>query len=276
VEAGELGLDPADALPAARLVAFGLGRVVADDEALRGVAVADVDFLDAQGVADLAVAAGARQRLLGLGHPGAQLHAGDVVPAGRAQVTQVALAREAGVDDVDRPAEPPAGQIVLDLLDDRLVVGVARPHPAADRDPLPGDREADHDLGQVGAVVLEGGITLHHVRSRLPAEVRIVAAAHPFAGRVLRARHVYRRYGRLWLVVVLADGGVASVAVEDTDVLSVEPVVAAPADGTVLSREGARRLIGLIDAVRRRTVVEDDGPRDRGGDGWAREPRAAR
>jgi hypothetical protein len=48
---------------------------------------------------------------------------------------------------------------------------------------------------------------------------------------------VYRRYGRLWLVVVLGDGGVASVAVDDTDVLSAEPVVAAAAGDTLLSVE---------------------------------------
>ena len=62
LEPGELGLDPGDPLLAARLVAFGRGGVVADDEALRCVAVADVDFLDAQVLADGAVAARARQR----------------------------------------------------------------------------------------------------------------------------------------------------------------------------------------------------------------------
>ncbi len=72
--------------------------------------------------------------------------------------------------------------------------------------------------------------------SRL-APVHVVAAEHPLAGQPLRARHVYRRYGRLWLVVVLGDGGVASVAVDDTDVLSAEPVVAAAAGDTLLSVE---------------------------------------
>jgi hypothetical protein len=86
--------------------------------------------------------------------------------------------------------------------------------------------------------------------------VRLVAAGHPLAGRVVRARHVYRRYGRLWLVVVLPDGGVASVAVEDTDVLAAEPVVAVAVGGTTLSIEGARRLIGLVGACMRRIAVE--------------------
>jgi hypothetical protein len=86
--------------------------------------------------------------------------------------------------------------------------------------------------------------------------VRLVAAEHPLAGRVVRARHVYRRYGRLWLVVVLPDGGVASVAVEDTDVLAAEPVVAVAAGSTTLSIEGARHLIGLVSAGMRRIAVE--------------------
>jgi hypothetical protein len=89
-----------------------------------------------------------------LRHPGAQLHPGDVVAAGRAQRAQVRLAREPGVHNVDRAAEPPAEQVTLDLLDDRLVVGVSRPHPDAHWDPLAGDRKSDHDLGQIGAVVL--------------------------------------------------------------------------------------------------------------------------
>ena len=82
-------------------------------------------------------------------------------------MAQVLLAGEAGVDDVDRPAEPPAVQVVLDLLDDRLVVGVAGPDPAAHRDPLPGDREADHDLRQVGTVIL--GVTQSPQRPFIPA-----------------------------------------------------------------------------------------------------------
>ncbi len=62
LDAGELGLRGARSLLAAGVVAFGLGGVVADDEALGGVAVADADFLDAQVVADGPVAARAGQR----------------------------------------------------------------------------------------------------------------------------------------------------------------------------------------------------------------------
>jgi len=108
--------------------------------------------------------------------------------------------------------------------------------------------QGEPDLAQVVPLLLEVGITLHHVRRRLPTEVRVAAPDHPLAGRVLRARHVYRRYGRLWLVLVLPDGGVSSVDVLDTDVLEAEPVVRAASGTSTLSSEGARRLIGLLEA----------------------------
>jgi hypothetical protein len=93
--------------------------------------------------------------------------------------------------------------------------------------------------------------------------VRILAEPHPLAGQLLRARHVYRRYGRIWLVVVLADGWVCSVPVEDTDVLAAAPVVSVPVGSTVLSIDGARRLLELIDALGRRGSTGDgqDGAR---------------
>ena len=50
-EALELGRDPFDPFLAARLVALGLGGVVADDVALGRVTVADANFLDAEVVA---------------------------------------------------------------------------------------------------------------------------------------------------------------------------------------------------------------------------------
>ncbi len=76
------------------------------------------------------------------------------MPAGALQVVQVVLGGEAAVDHGDHPSQAPVPHAVLDLGQDRLVVGVARPAPAAHRDPLPGDREPDHDLWQVGPVVL--------------------------------------------------------------------------------------------------------------------------
>src|ERR1700736_6846585 len=99
------------------------------------------------------------------------------------------------------------------------------------------------------------GFTLHDVGHRLPAVVRVVAGDHPLSGRALRARRAYRRCGRLWLVVELPDGGETSVEVGDTDVLGAGPAVTVR-DGTALSGEGARRLLGLLDACMARGAVE--------------------
>ncbi|MBV9944553.1 MAG: hypothetical protein JO262_20685 [Solirubrobacterales bacterium] len=55
--------------------------------------------------------------------------------------------------------------------------------------------------------------------------VRVVAGDHPLSDRALRARRVYRRYGRVWLVVDLPDGGETSVEVGDTDMLGAELAV---------------------------------------------------
>ncbi len=88
----------------------------------------------------------------------------------------------------------------------------------------------------------------------------MVVPAHPLTGRVLRARHVYRRYGRLWLVLVLPDGGVTSVPVEHTDVLAIEPVVVPRVGETVVSIDGARRLLGLLAALVERAAQDAAGP----------------
>jgi hypothetical protein len=87
--------------------------------------------------------------------------------------------------------------------------------------------------------------------------VRVLAADHPLAGRALRARHVYRRYGRRWLVLELPDAGVTSVEVEDTDVLEAEPVVNARSGVSTLSSEGVRRLIGLLEAGKARIATDE-------------------
>ena len=99
------------------------------------------------------------------------------------------------------------------------------------------------------------GFTLHHFALRLPAVVRVVAGDHPLSGRALRARRAYRRYGRLWLVVELPDGGESSVEIGDTDVLGAGPAVTVR-DGTTLSGEGARRLLGLLEACMARGAVD--------------------
>ena len=86
--------------------------------------------------------------------------------------------------------------------------------------------------------------------------MRVLAAEHPLAGRALRARRVYRRYGRRWLVLELPDGGVTSVEVTDTDVLAAEPVVRAAVEGSTLSRVGARQLLGLLAACMARSATD--------------------
>ena len=151
----ELGFEPADRLLALRALAFGLGGVVADDEALGRVALPDVDLLDAEVVAHGLVAALARQR--GSARPGcrrASARRRSSARPPRRQVAQVLITGEAAVDDRHDPPEPPAPQVVLDLRDDRHVIGVPGPAPHPHRDPLPRDGQADHDLRQVGPVIL--------------------------------------------------------------------------------------------------------------------------
>ena len=89
----------------------------------------------------------------------------------------------------------------------------------------------------------------------------MIAVDHPLRGRALRARRVYRQWGRLWLVLELPDGGVVSVEVGHTDVLEAGPVVTAPSGTTVLSSEGARGLLGLLDACLGRLAAGADGDR---------------
>jgi hypothetical protein len=103
---------------------------------------------------------------------------------------------------------------------------------------------------------LEARFTLHHVRRRLPARVRVVAPEHPLTGQALRARHVYRRFGRRWLVLELGDGGAVSVPVEDTDVLDAAPVVTARGGTTTLSSAGVRRLLGLLEVYMERIALD--------------------
>lgn len=91
------------------------------------------------------------------------------------------------------------------------------------------------------------GLTLHHVRRRLPADVRVTDPTHALAGQVLRARHVYRRYGQIFVVVVLADNSVTSVPVESTDVIDVPPREPVRTGTTVLSLAGVRRLLSVLE-----------------------------
>ena len=84
--------------------------------------------------------------------------------------------------------------------------------------------------------------------------VRVFAGDHPLSGQALRARRVYRQWGRLWLVLELPDRGVVSVEAGDTDVLEAEPVVTAPSGMSTLSTEGARRLLELLRACMERSA----------------------
>ncbi len=72
---------------------------------------------------------------------------------------------------------------------------------------------------------------------------------------------MYRQWGQLWLVLELPDGGVVSVEVGHTDVVEAAPAVTAPGGTTVLSSDGARRLVGLLDACLGRLAADADGER---------------
>src|SRR5439155_11310780 len=95
----ELGLQPLDRLVALGALAVGLGGVVADDEALGRVALADADLLDAQVVAHGLIAPLARERGLRVRAAVAHALAGDPVPARAGEVAQVLIGGEAAVDD---------------------------------------------------------------------------------------------------------------------------------------------------------------------------------
>ena len=159
----QLGLDPLERGVALRVVAFGFERVVAHDPPLPGVVV-EADLLDPQVVAHGLVATLARQRRLGVGGAVAHLLPGDPMPAGATQVVEVLVGGEPAIDDGDDPAEPPPTQTVFHLGQDRVVVGVARPHPTANRDPLTRDGEADHDLREVRTGVLRLAVPAELVR----------------------------------------------------------------------------------------------------------------
>ena len=59
----------------------------------------------------------------------------------------------------------------------------------------------------------------------------------------------------------LPDGGVVSVEVEDTDVVDAEPAVTVPSGTSTLTVEGARRLLGLLEACMARSATDAGGGR---------------
>jgi len=94
----------------------------------------------------------------------------------------------------------------------------------------------------------------------------VVAPGHALTGQELRARHVYRRFGRRWLVLELSDGGVVSVDVEDTDVLDAAPAVTVSSGTTTLSSAGARRLVGLLELYTERIALDGGAGQCAGGE----------
>jgi hypothetical protein len=137
-----------------RGVPLGLLGVAADDEAVAHGALVDDDLLDLEVAGHRAIPTLPGQGRLGLGALAPELLAQDVVVAAALEVAAVLGRVEAAVGDPHDPPQPPGPQVLLDLPDERLIVGVAGPRPHADGDAGPGDREADDDLGQVGPVIL--------------------------------------------------------------------------------------------------------------------------
>ncbi|CAB4604964.1 unannotated protein [freshwater metagenome] len=173
-DAFELGLDPLERSVALRGVAFGFERVVAHDPPLPGVVV-EANFLHSEVVAHGLIATLPRHCGLGVRGAVAHLLPGDPVPAGASQVVQVFVGGEPAVDHRDDTAEPPAAQAVFHLGQDAVVVGVARPHPTANRDPLTRHGETDHDLREIRTRVL---------RLAVPAELVRVLGLEVGRGRV--------------------------------------------------------------------------------------------
>jgi hypothetical protein len=171
---------------------------VADDEAVAQRGVVDHDLLDAQIAGDGVVAALARERGLGLLAVAPELLAEDVVSAGALQVAAVLGRLEAAVGDPHHAGELPGPELVLDLADQLLVARVARPAPHADRDAGPGDRHPDHDLRQIGPVVLglavgperrpqHASVLVGHVRFGLAKYVEVVSKNSRSTSRLSRS-----------------------------------------------------------------------------------------
>ncbi len=78
----------------------------------------------------------------------------DVVTPAAGQVGPVRGGGEPAVGDPDHPVQVPARQVVLHSPDDRGVACVAGERPAPHRDAVAGHCHRDHDLREVGSVVL--------------------------------------------------------------------------------------------------------------------------
>src|SRR6266567_533088 len=152
-------------------VPLGALGVVADDEPL---VLGDPHLLDLEVAGDVLVPSLPGQGGLRFGGAGAELLPDDVVVPAFAQVAAVLRGGEPAVGDPHDAGQGPVAHVVFHLPDQRRVGGVPGPAPHADRDAVPGDRHADHDLGQVVAVVL--GLA-EGAEPRGPAVLRVLAAS---------------------------------------------------------------------------------------------------
>src|SRR5882672_2404211 len=150
----DLGLELCNKLAPVRLLARGLVGVVADHVASTPLSVADDDFLDSQVVAHLVVAPLTRQHVLGDLVASAHLGAEDVLAVAECELASVVLRGHAGIADEDTAPEPPAAEILLDLLDGAHVGRVAGEHPGSHWQPIAGHGESDDDLRGVIPSVL--------------------------------------------------------------------------------------------------------------------------
>lgn len=130
-----------------------------------------------------------------------------------------------------------------EVVDDQQLDGVEAPHLGVEGAVQPGGTEpgeqfvgagvdhgvsaADRDLaergGQVGLADSDSdGERLQHLRSVLPCELRVTAAAHPLFGRLLPCSGFRRWNGVLLLVVELPDGSPGTVRAEHAQQLYIQ------------------------------------------------------
>ena len=97
------------------------------------------------------------------------------------------------------------------------------------------------------------GDRLHYLRSVLPTEVRVTAAAHPLFGQLLHAAAFKRWNGVLHLVVRLPDGSPGTISAAATSVWDEPASVGA---SVVLDLDGLRALRRRVEQL---TAARCDG-----------------
>ena len=163
---------PDDPLPGCPVTLDFLG-VEDQDEAPAALAFADDHLLGQHVLPNLLVSPSTGEDLL-VDLPGIpELLSHDVMAARLLDGKPVLLTVHPPVRDPDTPGEPPAQQIVLDLLDGGHVLGVAGQGPALHRDPFLGHGKADHHLGEIRTVILRVTIPAQSVFVLLiPLDIR--------------------------------------------------------------------------------------------------------